>query len=226
MLMQDASDLKLPIGRNSNGDIVVLDVFQSQNIFISYSEAEQLDNVIKFFILNENQLKLYLAVNSRYTSYFKDRARFKEDHGFYFFDNPYRSSIKSKKSFINTIYQDYKKRTNTTSKIFPKMIVMVDNIWNLIQSISKSTGTKFLDLLFNAHQHGIHFVMASPTSYHNLFYQIVQPGPVHQKMMLNAGINIPYSGVSKVGAEIIYNTEDFVFLKPYNSMDMNRLYKL
>jgi hypothetical protein len=91
--------LKLSIGRISNGEIVYLDLIQSRNIFISYFKSEQLDDILRNiseYAGNSGNTKLFIASDSKYKSYFIDPNTKINGCQTYFFDKPFRSTLKNK----------------------------------------------------------------------------------------------------------------------------------
>jgi hypothetical protein len=218
--------LKLSIGRISNGEIVYLDLIQSRNIFISYFKSEQLDDIFKMiseYAGNSGNTKLFIASDSKYKSYFIDPNTKINGCQTYFFDKPFRSTLKNKSDFINALYKEYtsRKRAKKKKEISNQIIVIIDNIWNIIQNISKSSGSKLLELLSNSYLVEINFVIASPTSYYNLFNQIIQPSYGKDDYQFDSN-----NTIKNIGAEIIYNSDELIFLKYHNSMELNRLYKI
>lgn len=222
--------LKLSIGRISSGEIIYLDLIESRNIFISYFKTEQLDAIlmnISEYAENAENTKLYIAADSKYKSYFIDTDTNINGCQTYFFDKPFRSTLKNKTDFINALHKEYtsRKRAKIKKETSNKIIVIIDNIWNIIQNISKSSGSKLIELLSNSYMAEINFVIASPKSYYNLFNQIIQP--VHVKnLKIDNYQYISDNGIKNIGAEIIYNSDELIFLKYHNSMELNRLYKI
>lgn len=218
--------LKLSIGRVSSGGIVFLDLIQSRNIFISYFKTEQLDAILKNvseYAGNYDNTKLYIASDSRCKGYFIDAITKINGCQTYFFDKPFRSTLKNKSDFINALHKEYtsRKKAKKRKVISNQIIVIIDNIWNIIQNISKSSGSKLIELLSNSYMVEINFIIASPTSYYNLLNQIIRPA--------NGKDNHRYDlddGIKNIGAEIIYNSDELIFLKYFNSMELNRLYKI
>lgn len=217
--------LKLSIGRVSSGEIVYLDLIQSRNIFISYFKTEQLDDILKNiseYTGNNDNTKLYIASDSRYKDYFIYPNIEVNRCQTYFFDKPFRSTLINKSDFINALYKEYTSRKRTKIKeISNQIIVIIDNIWNIIQNISKSSGSKLIELLSNSYLVEINFIIASPTSYYNLFNQIIQPANGKDNHRYGSDI-----GIKNIGAEIIYNSDELIFLKYYNSMELIRLYRI
>lgn len=218
--------LKLGIGRVSSGEIIYLDLIQSRNIFISYFKTEQLDVILKNiseYAGKSEYTKLYIASDSKYKGYFIDPNTKINGCKTYFFDKPFRSTLKNKSDFINALYKEYtsRKRVKKKKEISNQIIVIIDNIWNIIQNISKSSGSKLIELLSKSYFVEINFIIASPTSYYNLFNQIIQPvyGKDNHRYVSD-------NGIKNIGAEIIYNSDELIFLKYHNSMELNRLYKI
>ena len=229
--MNNSKNILLPIGRQSNGELFFLDILKTPNIFISYSELFQLDNHIRQLTELERKgdsLMFYLAVNSKYRSEFKNILEDNKQTPTYFFDKPFRSKFNKKPAFINAVFKEFSRREHSkkSKNGYSTILIIIDDVWNLIVNQSKSTGLKFLDLLLNAHQTGIHFIIASPTTYRNLLQQIIEPDINQQKRMKRDGINFPSNGIESLGAEIIYTTENLVFYKEQNSMNLQRLYNL
>jgi hypothetical protein len=222
--------LKLSIGRLSNGEIVYLDLIQSRNIFLSYFKTEQLETFLRNiaeYSGNANNTMLYIATDSRYKGYFLENVVKLNVCQTYFFDKPFRSTIKNKVAFINSLHKEYTSRNRGKNKKEKRqtIIVIIDNIWNIIQNISKSSGSKLIELLSNSYAVEIHFIIASSTSYYNLFNQIIQPA--HRKNeKLEGNPNLQENGIRNLGAEIIYNSDELIFLKYHNSLELNRLYKI
>jgi hypothetical protein len=222
--------LKLSIGRLSNGEIVYLDLIQSRNIFLSYFKTEQLEAFLRNiaeYSGNADNTMLYIAIDSRYRGYYLNNEVKLNVCQTYFFDKPFRSTIKNKAEFINSLHKEYISRNRgKNKKDKPKtIIVIIDNIWNIIQNISKSSGSKLIDLLSNSYGVEIHFIIASSTSYYNLFNQIIQPE--HRKNdKIEGKPNLQENGIRNLGAEIIYNSDELIFLKYHNSSELNRLYKI
>jgi hypothetical protein len=221
---------KFSIGRLSNGEIVYLDLIESRNLFISYFKTEQLDVFLKNIFENakhSDNTIFYIASDSRYKSYLKDNETKINQHQTYFFDKPFRSTIKNKSEFINSLHKEYnhRKRRKIKKEKQNSIIVVIDNIWNIIQNISKLSGSKLIELFSNSYAVGIHFIIASSTSYYNLLNQIIQPAD-RQIEKIDGNPIRHENGIKNLGAEIIYNSDELIFLKYRNSLDLNRLYKI
>ena len=143
--MNQPNSLMLPTGRKSNGEIFSLDILSSPNLFFSYSEFEQLEQIIKSISEinpSKGSLEFSLAMNSRYRPHFKKESESYKVVNTYFWDKPFRSTVENRPTFINTIYEEFKTRIKikNKNKYYNPMLVIIDDIWNLILNQSKSIG--------------------------------------------------------------------------------------
>jgi hypothetical protein len=231
--------VELKIGRESNGNDFVIDLYAESNLFISYTEEVQLYHSFKN-ILNQFEAS-FSPENTRFAYALSDKTARNILKGipeqFYFakfIRNEYRSGhIGTKPLFWSALLKEYKRRSlqsksaaggNAVSQ--PILLIFIDDIFDLVLSQSKKEGFSFLEIAFYGGKVGIHFVAASSSTYRNLLLQLIQLNPEMSQKLTKNSANLLAKTTNPLGCELILSAEGLIFYREKLRPDMKRLYPL
>lgn len=231
--------VELKIGRESNGDDFVIDLYAESNLFISYIEEGQLYHSFKN-ILNQFEASLS-PENTRISYALSDKTARNILKGipeqFYFakfIRNEYRSGhIGTKPLFWSVLLKEYKRRSQQSKSAAgghavsqPTLLIFIDDIFDMVLSQTKKEGLSFLEIAFYGAHVGIHFVAASSSTYRNLLLQLIQLNPeMSQKLSKNNSNTLPKT-TNPLGCELILSGEGLIFYREKLRQDMKILYPL
>jgi hypothetical protein len=241
ILLLDSQTLDLPvtIGKGSNNDILQVDLKNLPHLFISYSEKEHIN---QFFVD-------LLSMLIRPDSLIKPQFACALSREMYSTINNYLKGAKLLSLFIRNettdpaggskylFMQRLKKELVRRQKIkqFPDkhprsqlnpLIVIIDDIFDVIITKRKYTGTHFLELLAAGKELGIHFIAASIWTYRNLLSQLIK-----SKLRDNKAIDKQVTGknfltIQPSVAELIITPEDLYFFKESGQIDYTRYFPI
>lgn len=233
--------IPLIIGRNSNGEHQMIDLIEIPLLMISYCEEYQLKNIF-------TQL-CTLSYPYKQNDYFvisQKRSKNWETHMgnvyVYYKDNPENSNVQNKMKLLKKVtdeisrrellikkqeLHDFKKyhslNTWKKEKITYQFFV-VDDIWDIIISKSKSIGLSLMRIILYGPYVGIHTIFTSILSYRNLLEQLININPVIAKeLQKKYGIPEPKK-INTLGSELIITAENLVFYKNLRSTDFEKMY--
>src|SRR5439155_18657171 len=110
-------------------------------------------------------------------------------------------------------------------KKLSEIIVFIDDTFDLLLPSKVNTGLYFIKLLLSGHSVGIYCITASTYSYKNLVTQLlyinVRTNNTIKKFITANQLTV----LPPLAAEMIINTEDFIFFTERDKMDYKRLYK-
>lgn len=219
--------LSFPIGRNSNGEIYAIDLETQSHIFISYSETFQLDDFLRSLSRiggPGHPISWYLAVDSSRSILLEDQAERSFKIESFYRDDPMQGTMPTRAIFIKGLHTELILRKKKKTSDAKCIIVVIDDIWNLIIHHDKQTGKRLLMLLTEGHVQGIHFVVASPTSYRNLLLQLIDNKKSSNKINLDK--KLLSEGITTIGTEIIFTTDNLVFYQESGCREIKRFYQI
>jgi len=227
-------NIPLVIGRRSSGEEYITDLTVLQNLFISYSNDNQLPTIFLQFInqaIHSNSpIQFSYALSSRLAQQVKplvpNQTLFIE-----FIHADYaEGKINSINEFISLLIGEMKnrkallKKSKTKPSIFPAMFVVIDNIFEVIMSPQKKTSLSFLELLITAGRLNMFFIMGSSGIYRNLLNQLINISP-SLKQKLKTSLH-PLGISQPLGAELVINPDDLIFFREKNEKEYMRLYPI
>lgn len=230
-------DIKLNIGKKSNGEDVSILLNEEPNLFVTYSNQQQLYETFSSFVnvfANEpQQIKIAYAFSVKTENHvirgveadiFKQR----------FIRNEYREGFnQSKNDFWKKLLQEFRKRLKQLKRMEaglewqqPVLVVMIDDIFEMILSQHKKTGLAFLELAVYGSRVGIYFVVAAYGSYRNLLIQLIQLNPVIEKKLRENIHTSSLTMINPLGSELILSGEGLTFYKEKNTFQLMKLYAM
>lgn len=212
--------IPLQIGRNSSGELYTIDLQALPNLFLSYSEDNQLVNVLQQLIdgisIAPEQSLIVTCFHKQTTEHLLPIASENNSSG-----NFYAYSDNNKHRTVDNLIQTVTKELNLRKRLVaanklnilkrPSIVVLIDDIFEVITCKHKKTPLSFIELLLDGSLFGIHFIACSSGIYQNLLDQLVTVSPAMKKRMLkgkhSAGIREP------LAARMIINPDGLVFFK-------------
>lgn len=225
-------DFKLTIGIDSNGNSFTIDLLEQPNLFLSYTNEHQLyqsfnlilsqiiqsnasTDILLAYALSEKSIKrVFKSVSENLYFIRYNRSGNDEKH------------VDSKTMFWKVLLKEFNRRVKLQSKnnfaTTNKLIVFIDDIFDLILNQSKKNGIDFLQIAVYGQSVGIHFITASTGIYRNLLIQLIQINPAIEKRITKENTLTRIS--NPLGSEIILNGDGLIFYKEKHSAEMQRLY--
>lgn len=217
----------IPIGRDSQNELITLDFQETKNIFGSFFNQNQFEVfLLKFFELNKEHELSNFYVSGRKETISIVQDKFKDltllTH---YYDRPSRSSFLKKNDFLKPIIDRYSKVKNKKSpNDNVKYICIIENIWEFIRLENRLTINKLFELIENGPTKNIHFIVSSSLPLNNLYNQIfmyLHKGQLADfQQYFSNGILVS----NPLGTEIIFNSDDLIFYKVHSSANYKRLY--
>lgn len=235
--------IPLIIGKNSNGENQLIDLSETALLMVSFSDEMQLKDVFKPACLADHPYKNinYLFSNSRRLQSWDINS----DIGcVYLRDDPDSGNIKSRQALLKIVIDEIRRRTkllwhkkiatfkryhelNTwNEEKLPYQFLLLDDIWDIVRSKPKSLALNLVRIILDGPAVGIHTIFASEISYHNLLQQLVYSHPVITKALQKKyGVPEP-KHLRMLGSELIFTTENFIYYRAKDEIDMMRLFKM
>lgn len=223
----------LVIGRQSSGEefIVALEVLP--HLFISHSNDEQLQNIFIQFIGNiiHSKIDLYLSfsLSRRMTLLIKPLVPI-ESLFMEFSHNDFEDGkINSIDEFVSSLIIEKKNRASLIKKssiqiaMFPPMIILIDNIFEIIMGQQKKTALCFIELLMTAASIKMFFILGSAGIYRPLLDQLITVSPSLKKKLKKSFQDQLIT--QPLGAELVINPDGLLFYRERNEKIYTRLYQ-
>lgn len=223
----------LVIGRQSSGEefIVALEVLP--HLFISHSNDEQLQNIFIQFIGNiiHSKIDLYLSfsLSRRMTLLIKPLVPI-ESLFMEFSHNDFEDGkINSIDEFVSSLIIEKKNRASLIKKssiqiaMFPPMIILIDNIFEIIMGQQKKTALSFIELLMTAASIKMFFILGSAGIYRPLLDQLITVSPSLKKKLKKSFQDQLIT--QPLGAELVINPDGLLFYRERNEKIYTRLYQ-
>ena len=223
----------LVIGRQSSGEefIVALEVLP--HLFISHSNDEQLQNIFIQFIGNiiHSKIDLYLSfsLSRKMTLLIKPLVPI-ESLFMEFSHNDFEDGkINSIDEFVSSLIIEKKNRASLIKKssiqiaMFPTMIILIDNIFEIIIGQQKKTALSFIELLMTAASIKMFFILGSAGIYRPLLDQLITVSPSLKKKLKKSFQDQLIT--QPLGAELVINPDGLLFYRERNEKIYTRLYQ-
>lgn len=226
-------NIPLVIGKQSSGEEFIIDLDRLPHLFISHSNDKQLQNIfiqlIGNIVYSEIEVQLSLSLSSRMALLIKPLVPMEsifmefshtdfEDGEINSIDEFLRSLIIEKKNRATLI-----KKSKIPKAMFPAMIILIDNIFEVIMAQQKKTALSFIELLITAAPVKMFFIMGSSGIYRPLLDQLINVSPALKKKLKKSFqaqlITQP------LGAELVINPDGLLFYRERNEKIYTRLYQ-
>ena len=223
----------LVIGRQSSGEefIVALEVLP--HLFISHSNDEQLQNIFIQFIGNiiHSKIDLYLSfsLSRRMTLLIKPLVPIESLFMEFSHNNFEHGKINSIDEFVSSLIIEKKNRASLIKKssiqiaMFPPMIILIDNIFEIIMGQQKKTALCFIELLMTAASIKMFFILGSAGIYRPLLDQLITVSPSLKKKLKKSFQDQLIT--QPLGAELVINPDGLLFYRERNEKIYTRLYQ-
>lgn len=222
----DLTTLVIAAGKQSDGSLYVIDLGVEANLFVSWSREEQIDEVFQCWLLRlseEKQLPELVISVTRKRAAILPLQLFTFSQQFIRYEEEATLQKTTIDGFVKDLFLKYKKRQKqrelkTTKRSFQKpILILIDNIFQLLNYRRKQTGDKLLMLLSNGRYYGMHFIIGSPVSYRNLMVQIQSSAA---KVTTNDAERL------RPGAELVLTDDNLYFYRSSSEMNYTRLFPL
>ena len=226
-------NIPLVIGRQSSGEefIVALEVLP--HLFISHSNDEQLQNIFIQFIGNliHSKIDLYLSfsLSRRMTLLIKPLVPIESLFMEFSHNNFEHGKINSIDEFVSSLIIEKKNRASLIKKssiqiaMFPPMIILIDNIFEIIMGQQKKTALCFIELLMTAASIKMFFILGSAGIYRPLLDQLITVSPSLKKKLKKSFQDQLIT--QPLGAELVINPDGLLFYRERNEKIYTRLYQ-
>ncbi len=236
-LQKSILDLTLIIGKGSNNDLFEVDLMALPHLFVSYSEPGQINLFLKDAVetltrqAGSGNLQFACALSKAMYSGVENYLRKVKLFSLFIRNEALESARGSKYLFMRTLMKELKRRQkiklspgkNSVSKLNP-LVVIIDDIFDIIITKRKYTGSYFLELLTAGNELGIHFVVASIWAYRNLLSQLIKSKQDTKKAISNPVAEKNFLTIQPLIAELIITPEDLYFFKLSNQTDYTRYF--
>lgn len=212
------------IGKNSNGEDKLIDLFSTSLLMISYSQDEQLIKILKklFDLNNESFLSKYLITTSRILEEIEINN---ETDKIFLRDAPEKSLAKFLNEINKQIAKRYKEIDKEKRDEFKRIVLIIDDIWSLVISKPRSNVLLFINILLKGSAVGVNTIIFSGISYRNLLPQLIEINPeIKAELQKKYGILEPKT-LNIIGTELIFTPDDLVFLRKKGEMEVERYFK-
>lgn len=213
------------IGKSSDNSSVRQDLLDMQHLFISYLENEQYHRLVADAIkdLGRKREELYFATAVSKECYTRvQHLMFNEPVARHFIKMDEHSA--SKQQFIRsllTLLKYRQKNYMATGQPPARIIILIEDVFDLIIPDKKGVGNQFLQLLLQGPAYGMHMIIGSIRTYRNLLTQLIHLD-LHPRLRKQFGD--VFNSNEPLGAELILNADDLVFYKSRQDFDYRRYF--
>jgi hypothetical protein len=232
LVVETKKRIPVALGKTSTGTLFETDLVSAGHLFISYSEPEVLytyyEAWLSTLLYNRDNLVYSFAIKGFFKGYQQvAAAQLRYLYGTKETGGPLNMSFNG---FIAQLQRELKKRQKNLAALkkteHPVHLIFIDEIMLLLFPCKKNTAQKFTELLLNGAEAGMHFIMATYSTYRNLLQQLrlLQPKTVSQPK----GINVVTGNLlpAASGDELIMTPEGLLFYKKKSQEDFQRLFPL
>ena len=217
--------INLQIGRTSSGEVHTINLCALPNLFVSYSDDEDLPKIFKSFLqqLNNNNAGITLSISfssilcKRLEAFTKKANIFIE----YNHNGDENSAVRNIDEFIQQLFAEMKNRKVSIKKktLIPMqpMVIFMDDIFEVLRSHNRKTINAFIALLGKGLLVKMFFVVGCSGLYMNLLQQIVY-GDLRNKK------NEDTKSLSSLGAELVITVHGLIFLKESGKLIYDKYY--
>ncbi|MFC4232181.1 hypothetical protein ACFOW1_09780 [Parasediminibacterium paludis] len=228
--------LNFPIGKTSNDTLVVKDVTSLPHLFVSVSNARQLQILLQQVIQQiahwqlTNKVQLAIALNN--TNNTIDNAIIAQALHTMLYNQEEAQMSSSKDAFVTGLYKEMldrfrqRKKAKNKSINFPYLIVVIDELFHLVLTRKKQTGLYFLQLLILGHEVNIHIIAASASTYRNLLIQLVHLHPGIEQQLNSNKLLGGRAIIKPLGAEMVVTPDSLIFFKTIDTPIYERYFPI
>ena len=201
------------------------------NLFVSYSDDENLPTIFQLFLrqLSDDNKGIILALSfgsvvSKQLEAFTEQASI---FIAYNHNGDEKSEVRNIDEFIQQLLAEMKNRTALLKKkrlmVFPSMVVLMDDIFEVLRSHNRKTINAFIALLRKGSFAKMYFVIGSSGIYRNLLQQIINDLTGNSK---NNNKNVATKDAHGLGAELVINFDGLIFYKETGEGSYRKFYPL
>ena len=171
-------NIPLVIGKQSSGEEFIIDLDRLPHLFISHSYDNQLQNIfiqlIGNIVHNEIKHQLSLSLSRRMALLIKPLVPFESLFMEFSHTDFEDGKVNSIDEFVRILMIEKKNRSTLIKKsripitMFPAMIILIDNIFEIIMAQQKKTALSFIELLMTAASVKMLFILGSAGIYRPL----------------------------------------------------------
>ena len=213
-----AEDLPIPVGRNSEGLVRTIDLCATPHLFVSYTTEWQLEGVMASLfdaLLQKTRVRVFAAVDTRHRRMAECLPGAGEGWTFHVRDDPESGTLTTSKAFVDEVHAEFRRRSK---KRDGRLVVLMDDLWEVVRGLDRRRGRRFMELLKDGPEAGMHFATASSTGYRNLLLALMggeAPVPGGDPLPLRT-----------LGSEVYHTAENLVFLRLKGSTTVERLFAM
>ena len=207
--------LSVIIGTDSYGIKVSKSLSALHNLFVSYIEYSQVNQLISSLLTDGTEDIGRLLVISKSDNLINiDNFIYAET---YIYNNPDLGTIKDKSKLFTQIIKDQQRQQKGKYANSKKTLIWIDDMWLFYPKLKSRTAINhFRELLQHGYENNIHFVIGSILPYINLLMQLMKSDSIGGKKQM----------VSTLGAELIYTSDDLIFFRELNAEVQEMYYTL
>ena len=199
------------------------------NLFLTYSDDEDLPSIFQSFLqqLNDNNTGIIMALSFG-SSISKQLEAFTEQANIFIAYNhngDEKYGVRNIDEFIQQLLAEMKNRTALLKKkrlmLFPSMVVLMDDIFEVLRSHNRKTINAFIALLRKGAFKKMYFIIGSSGIYRNLLQQIINDVSGNSK---TDNKNVVAKGANGLGAELVVNFDGLIFYKETGEVSYRKFY--
>ncbi len=225
-------NIPLIIGKQSSGEVCMVNLADLPNLFISHSSEGQLPGIFSALIQNISLIQpaaqLAVSLGSRLAEDLGSLVQEKTlltvfTHSLY---DP--TKINSMEEFIMALMEEFKRRkillknSKKSPAGYPGLVVFMDDIFEVIMSPHKKIVLAFIEMLITGAAVNTYFILGSAGIYRNILNQLINVNPALQQKLKRSvqaySINHP------LGAELVMNPDGLLFFREREEKIHRRLY--
>ena len=222
--------LPLLIGKYSSGELFMADLWKMPNLFVSYSNDEQLPHTFITFIndlLRMPSTTVALSLSSRLAAHILPLIPPQQTGIKYLHADFQPGKVNTIDEFIKQLVIELKTRKQFIKKtkgkaVLPPLVVLIDNLFEVIRSPDKKVALSFIRLLMRGETVHIFFIMGSPGIYKALLDTLIHIADGSNRKLKS--IIIPKKPPQPLGAELVINPDGLLFYREKNEKIHIRLY--
>ena len=225
--------IPLVIGRQSTGEETIIDLRELPNLFISYSNDDQLPLLYTSFIqqilLLDIPVAFSFSLSSRLAEHIQPLVADKSILIQFMHATHEAGKINTIVEFVEALSLEGKRRKalskmhSPTSKPTP-LVVFIDDIFEVLMLPHKKTPLLFIELLITGAMQHIYFILGSTGIYRNLLNQIIHVNPSLQRKLKKPVQVLSYN--QPLGAELVMNPDGLLFYRERDEKIHKRLYPM
>jgi hypothetical protein len=229
----------LTLGRDSSGNLHHIDLEEVPILFLSYISEEQLSSI--YMQLNKNDYNYLVTTSKRIERWGFDRS---QNHVF-IRDDPEKGSVQSRGKLLKLVSKTIQSRKRALRRFktsnfkeygfslpdkrkekFGCQFLLIDDIWDMVISKPKQLALNLILTILEGPSVGIYSIIGSGLSYRNLLEQLISRYPTLSEELQKKFGNPPPRTIDQISHELIFTSEDLIYFKKANSMELQKFYKV